>query len=231
MVACPSAKWTTLPDPSDPQLPPMTAGERNGIVTECFRERRYFLRQLFQSLPAVLLVFSQSTANALIRELGARFVFGDPQPEEPIAALMGREIRLRYGEDEDGHPLEARVIFAPHITGNPAEFGPARARVVEQLVAEARAGRLRFNPATSHLARPRGACSFCPTLEIGPCDYQEEIRPLATPPALLADVPGAALLADKPLQEERAREAAGAAPPVADAWVSTDEAAGRPEER
>ena len=65
-----------------------------------------------------------------------------------------------------GTVLDARVIFAPHITGNPAEFAPARDAVVAQLVAEAHAGRLRVNPVTRHLSRGAGACVFCPMLEI-----------------------------------------------------------------
>jgi hypothetical protein len=76
------------------------------------------------------------------------------------------------------------VIFAPHITGNPAEFAPARDAVVGQLVAEANAGGLRLNAATRHLARGAGACVFCPMLDIAPCDYLDELRPLAKPPEL-----------------------------------------------
>ena len=172
MVASPSAKWTTVPDRNDPTLPAMTPQQRDGIVTECFRERRYFLRQLFQSLPAVLLVFSQSTTNALIGELGDRMTVGHPEPNEPLGELKKREIRLRYGDLPDGTVLDARVIFAPHITGDPTKFGPARARVVEQLAEEVQAGRLRLNERSGHLRRPAGACVFCPMLEIGPCDYE-----------------------------------------------------------
>jgi hypothetical protein len=72
MVASPSAKWRTEPDPKNPALPPMTMEQPGGIVTECFQVRGYFLRQLFQSLPAVILVFSQNTANVFNSELGDR---------------------------------------------------------------------------------------------------------------------------------------------------------------
>lgn len=188
MVACPSARWTTVPltssdQPDDRKVPPMSVAERDGIVTECFHKRRYFLRQLFQSLPAVLLVFSQSTANALIGELQKNFSAGNPQPGEPLDDLMRREIRLRYGVLPDGDSLEARVIFAPHITGDPQDFGPARERVIAQLAEEVSSGALRLNPQTKHLARSRGSCVFCPMLEIGPCgdgqvSYLEELRPL-----------------------------------------------------
>ncbi|MFZ1153538.1 MAG: hypothetical protein WAN93_01395 [Solirubrobacteraceae bacterium] len=223
MVAMPSAKWTTRADPGDPSLPPMTTAERDGIVSECFRERRYFLRQLFQSLPSVLLVFSQSTANAFIAELGARFSVGAPEPEEPLEKLMGREIRLHYGETPEGREIDARVIFAPHVTGNPRDFAQARARVVEQLVAEAQAGRLTYNTGSHHLTRPAGACVFCPMLEIGPCDYLEELQPLSAAPRLTADSTVASLQEEKQLQQALMADIVESAPPVEKAWAASDE--------
>lgn len=202
MVASPSAKWTTVADPNDPTLPPMTPEVRDGIVAECFDKRRYFLRQLFQSLPAVLLVFSQATANALIGELDGSFSSGDPKVGEPLEQLLEREIRLRYGQTDDGHELGARVIFAPHATGNPDEWAAARTRVVAQLVEEARGGALRYDTKTKHLVRPPGLCVLCPMLEIGPCDYVDQLRPIsATPtPVVAADAPVAQLQAEKQAQ-------------------------------
>jgi len=223
MVACPSAKWTTVPAPNDPQLPPMTRDQQVGIVHECFRDRRYFLRQLFQSLPTVILIFSQSTANAFVAELADRFTVGAPAPGEPLDQLMGREVRVRYGTLPDGTELDARVVFSPHITGDPAKFGAARARVVEQLVQEARAGRLGLNPGTGHLARPPGACVFCPMLEVGPCDYVDELRPLSDPPRLTADAPVAALSEEKAWQQRLLADVAVAAP-VEEAWALSDDA-------
>jgi hypothetical protein len=223
MVATPSARWTTVPAPNDPTLPPMTDEERDGIVTECFRERRYFLRQLFQSLPKVLLVFSQSTANAFIAELGERFTVGAPEPREPLERLMSREIRLRFGDLPDGQEIDARVIFAPHITGNPQDFEAARTHVVGQLVEEARAGGIAYNPRTGHLTRPAGACVFCPMLEIGPCDYVDELQPLSPAPQLTADSPLAMLQEEKELQSELLRGVVEAAPPVGSAWADSDE--------
>lgn len=223
MVACPSAKWTTRASAADPTLPAMTLSERAGIVTECFRERRYFLRQLFQALPSVILVFSQSTANAFNGELRDRLLVGTPAVDEPLEELMDREVRLVYGELADGSSLDARVVYSPHITGDPAHFKAARDRVVDQLADEAGRGRISFNPASGHLHRPRGACVFCPMLQIGPCDYLEELRPLTPPARLTADaVPGL-------LQQEKqaqARLLAGpglAAGPVEQAWAATDE--------
>jgi hypothetical protein len=223
MVASASAKWTTKPAVDDPSLPPMTEEQRDGIVTECFRTRKYFLRQLFQSLPPVLLVFSQSTANAFIEEMRDRFVAGAPQPREPLDELMKRTIRLRYGDLPDGRTLEARVIFSPHITGNPRDFAPARDRLIAQLVEEAQAGRLAFNPDTGHLARPPGGCVFCPMLEIGPCDYAAELRPISDAPELTAASPLAHLDREKALQGELLAGVVESAPPVGDAWADTDD--------
>lgn len=225
MVASPSAKWTTVPSADDPALPPMTEDERDGIVTECFRTRRYFLRQLFQSLPSVLLIFSQATANAFLGELGSRFSAGDPRPGEPLADLMERELRLHYGDDPDGRPLEARVICAPHVTGNPDAFAAVQARVVEQLVEEARAGRLDYEPATRHLRRPPGACVFCPMLEIGPCDYVDELRPLSAAPSLTADSAVTDLRSEKELQLHLMETAVAVEPPVRQAWAASDDRA------
>ncbi|MGH2732232.1 MAG: hypothetical protein ACRDJG_04725, partial [Actinomycetota bacterium] len=214
MVASPSAKWTTIPSSTDPTLPPMTEEERVGIVSECFRTRKYFLRQLFQSLPTVLLIFSQSTANAFIEELGARFTMGRPERREPLEDLVEREVRLRYGELPDGRALDVRVIFAPHITGDPERFAGARSRVIAALAEEARAGRIVYSRRTGHLARPLGACVFCPMLEIGPCDYLEELRPISEAPTLTAESPAAAIRAEKSLQSELLTAVLEGAPPV-----------------
>jgi hypothetical protein len=223
MVAMPSAKWTTAPDPGDPSLPPMTRTERDGIVSECFRERRYFLRQLFQSLPSVLLIFSQSTANAFIAELGSRFTVGAPTAQEPLEQLMQREIRLLYGEISDGREIDARVIFAPHATGNPRDFAAARARVVEQLAEEASAGRLTYDATSKHLTRPPGACVFCTMLEIGPCDYLDELQPLSAAPRLTADSAVSSLRREKEVQDSFMADVVASAPPVDEAWSASDE--------
>jgi hypothetical protein len=179
MVACPSARWINRANPDDPDMPPMTTAQQKGIVNECFHQRRYFLRQLFQSLPAVLMVFSQATTDAFLGEMQGRFSQGNPRPGDRIADLLNQNIRLRYGTLPDGTVLEARVIFSPHITGTPAQFEAARAKVLAQLVEEAQAGRIQLNPHTKHLRRTVGSCVFCPVLEIGRCDYEAELRPLA----------------------------------------------------
>lgn len=222
MVACASAKWTTRPDPDDPRLPPMSEAERDGIVNECFKERKHLPRQLLQSLPAVILILGQSTANAFIAEFGDRFGVGAPEPSEPVAELVRREIRLRYGTLDTGSEVDARVIFAPHATGNPEDFAPTRDLIVEQLAAEAQAGGVRFRPDTGHLIRAGGACVFCPMLGVGECDYTDELVALSPAPGLAADAP-VALASDKALRDKWMRDTMAAAPPVETGWADTDE--------
>jgi len=223
MVACPSAKWTTQPVGGQPTLPVMSPTERSGIVSECFTGRRYFLRQLFQSLPAVILVFSQNTATTFVRALQGKFSKGDPKPDDTIASLMSREVVLHFGDLPDGSGVEARVLFGPHPTGNPNEWDNAKPTVVAQLVECVRQGRLRFNPGTGRLSRPPGSCAFCTILNIGPCDYRGELTPLATPPALTADrLPS--LGVDKPLQTAMLDRFIDALRPTADTWEASDEA-------
>jgi hypothetical protein len=223
MVACPSAKWTVKPDPKDSKLPPMTESERGGIVRECFRDRKYFLRQLFQSLPSVLLVFSQNTANAFVGELQGRFSKGDVKPGDSVEALMGRDVRLHYGDLPDGRLLEAKVIFAPHPTGDPVSWQAARPQVIARLIEAAQGGELRYEPATHHLGRPGGSCVFCPGLGIGDCDYAAELVPLAKPPEL-SSASGGAPGADKPLQRALLDAFLQDTVRSPDAWDGSDDA-------
>jgi hypothetical protein len=223
MVHCPSAKWTTKNDPTDPLLPPMKESERRGIVGECFGKRRYFLRQLFQSLPTVLFVFSQNTANAFIQQLQGRFSAGNPKPDESVAALMTRETVLHFGDTPDGVPIDARVIFAPHPTGNEADWVAAKPTVIQQLVACVQSGRLQFNPTTSRLTRPVGSCVVCTMLGIGPRDYKTELRPLAAPPGLAGAGATLGMAPDKPLQTAMLSRFVAGLQAAKDAWKNTDD--------
>lgn len=218
MVACPSAKWVTgHPD----GLPGMTSAQKTGIVSECFRGRQYFLRQLFQSLPSVIVVFSQNTASTFIGELQGRFSKGDPKSTDKIADLMNREVILHYGDLPDGRPLDAQVVFGPHPTGDPDTWAVAKPHVMAQLVAAAHAGRLTFNTATRRLARPPGSCAFCPILDIGPCDYRAELTLLDKPPELTADrIPG--LGPDKAMQQAMMRAFVADLAPAPDLWADDE---------
>jgi hypothetical protein len=85
-------------------------------------------------------------ANAFVGEMAKRFTVGAPRVGEPLRTLMKREVRMRYGILPDGTALEARVIFAPHITGDAYDFAKARDHVVNQLVDEARSENTVYNP-------------------------------------------------------------------------------------
>jgi cytosine/adenosine deaminase-related metal-dependent hydrolase len=218
MVACGSARWTTRPVSGDPSMPVMGEARARGIVKECFHDRKYFLRQMLQTLPRVVLVFSQTTADAFLLAMRGRFTKGDPRPGEPIADLLEREIRLRFGESEDGEILDARVVFSPHVSARPDDFAQALERIVDHLVAEAEAGKLTLNTETGRLHRPRGGCRFCSNAlyRIGTCDYVEELRPLAGADIEpLADDP-TGILAERNEQARLLREFAPATRPEPD---------------
>lgn len=220
MVACPSAKWTTVKNADDPKLPPMTTAQRNGIVGECFDKRRYFLRQLFQSLPSVILVFSQSTANALIGSM--KFSTGNPKVGEPVTKLLERDIRIQYGVSNN-NVIDAIVLFAPHPTGDPANWAKAKPKFNERMAELGASGRLKLNPATKHLARTQGSCVFCTMLDIGKCDYEKEIKPLETPPSLMAEAapPDAP---DKPVQNAMLADFAADLQQERSHWDAADDA-------
>lgn len=175
MVACASAKWITKTDPAHPDMPPMTTHEKDGIVQECFFKRKYFVRQLIQSLPRVIMIFSQSSANAFISSFAGAFTEGNPAPKEPIEKLLERKIVLKLGTLPNGEVASARVIFAPHITGDPKKFKASKQKIIDQLVEECTSKNIQLNAKTGHLVRPPGSCTLCPSMEIGKCDYEKEI--------------------------------------------------------
>jgi hypothetical protein len=190
----------TKPEPKYPKLPIMSARQQRGIVDECFFERRHFLRQLFQSLPNVLLVFGSATRDAFIRAMQAHFVEGDPQVGEDPQRLLARTITLRYGKAPDGSELRSRILFVPHASGNPSAFAAVRKKVIAVLAFEARAGRLQLEP-DGHLRRPLGDCTFCDNAlyRIGDCNYREQLVPLSRS----AKAAGAVHAADSDNMSER----------------------------
>lgn len=199
MVACPSAKWLTKKTNGYPGLE-MTREEVAGIVNECFHSRKYFLRQLFQSLPKIIMVVGATTAAPFIGALQDRFIEGDPKKTDRIDDLMSRKHVLKYGELPDGTELTARVIFSRHITGDPDHFKATRDIVLGQLVEEAQAGTIQLNTNSGHLLRPKGSCVLCPMLEIGKCDYENELVPITDHPVLTADSSAMLLYEEKKAQ-------------------------------
>jgi hypothetical protein len=100
----------------------------------------------------------------------------------------------------------------------------ARRHVVAQLIDEAKAGRITFNPDTGHLRRPAGTCVFCPMLEIGPCDYVHELQPLEVAPRPRGgEVAVDELQHDKLVQQRLMSEVTVSAPPVRQVWGATDD--------
>jgi hypothetical protein len=200
MVACPSARWLTSKNAQFPEELVMTRTEVKEIVQECFHYRKYFLRQLFQSLPKIIMVVGATTARPFIEALQDRFIEGDPQPGEKVKDLLTRKHVLKYGDLPNGEELTARVIFSEHITGNPTSYQTVRTKIIEQLVEEAEAGNILLNANSGHLLRPKGACVLCPMLEIGKCDYESELVPLTDHPVLTADSSAMLLYEEKKAQ-------------------------------
>lgn len=181
MVGCPSAKWLTSSDASNPDMPVMSRATLNGIVSECFHARRYFLRQLFQSFPAILIVLSRATGEAFLAAMSPNLKGDVPKTSENASTWLDKEIFLNYGKAPSGKMLSARVFFAPHATGDPEHFQELRAKLVSGLVDEAKAGRIALNRNTGHLQRSLGSCEFCTNslYSIGPCEYAKELTPLS----------------------------------------------------
>ena len=59
--------------------------------------------------------------NGHTLSVGKGVSYGNMVGDE-IDDLMDNTLRLRFGRDGVGHPREVRIIFAPHITGDPAHF-------------------------------------------------------------------------------------------------------------
>jgi hypothetical protein len=181
MVSCPSAKWLTARDKNFPEMPIMSKATVTGVVSECFHMRRYFLRQLFQSFPSILIVLSRATADAFLAAMGPNLRGEVPKPRDSASIWLDKKVFLDYGKAPGGRRLSARVIFAPHATGDPEHFQQMRDKVVKALVEEAHAGRIVLNRKTGHLHRSLGQCEFCTNslYSIGTCDYLSELKPLS----------------------------------------------------
>ena len=76
---------------------------------------------------------------------------------------------------------------------------------------------------SGHMMRARGACVLCPMLEIGPCDYVDELQPIALAPALTADSPLQLLQEEKAAQMFLMGEIKSDTTPVEEAWAGSDE--------
>ena len=66
------------------------------------------IQMLFQSMPKVVLVFSQSTANSFISSLKNNFITGNPQVNEPIEDLPDEVVVETEDELDDGFKATTR---------------------------------------------------------------------------------------------------------------------------
>jgi hypothetical protein len=91
---------------------------------------------------------------------------------------------------------------------------------------------LTFNQTTKHLARSRGACIFCPMLEVGPCDYEDELEPLSLQARFIAaEASNAQIKAEKDTQLDLlAQIEPTAGPPIRETWAAAEERVPVPEQ-
>jgi hypothetical protein len=223
MVACPSARWLTAKSAGYPDSLVMSGTEVKEIVQECFHGRKYFLRQLFQSLPSVIMVVGATTARPFITALQDYFIEGDPTPTEKVTELVKRKHVLKYGDLPDGTELTAQVIFSGHITGDPTTYKAVRGKILEHLENAANEGRLVYSANSKHLLRPKGACVFCPMLEIGKCDYERELVPITNHPVLTADSSTMHLMEEKQAQFELMNQRSIKRGDIESAWATQPE--------
>lgn len=158
-VACHSPRWN------------MPSAEEEGIIQECFRHRQYFLRQLRQSSPQVVIIFGKP----IMRQFAA--FFRDhfdpvhlPDPNASYTAIMADNNYVMHLENQ-----RIRVIFSSHPTGNRAYYQQinARDKIVAALKDEYEQGRLTYNAAMKHFDRSQGSCEYCSNelFYIGDCPY------------------------------------------------------------
>ena len=185
MVACPSTRLGGARGQRDDPEIRSWGGSRYRHRGGMLHSRRYFLRQLMQSLPAVIIVFSRTTAREFIRAMGGNFIGPAPNPDADWDTLLAQNIRVRFLTLPNGTELSARVLFVPHASSAQPDFNARLGKIVGILQEEVAAGRLMFNAATGHLSRTRGACQFCTNAlyQIGKCDYESELTSLAQVPA------------------------------------------------
>lgn len=149
----------------------MPSAEEEGIIQECFRHRQYFLRQLRQSGPNVVIIFGKP----IMRQFTAFFrdhfePANPPDPDAPYTTIMANNDYVMNLENQ-----RIRVIFSSHPTGNRAYYQQigARGKIVAALKDEYDQGRLTYNAAINHFDRTQGPCEYCNNglFYIGHCPY------------------------------------------------------------
>lgn len=157
-VACHSPRWDMDPETED------------GIIGECYHKRQFFLKQLAQSMPKVIIIFGKPVMEAFVAnfyEEGKR-----PDPKETYETILSKNnFVMRIGKEE-----KARVIFSPHPTGARPWYVrlDALTKIVDALYEEYTAGHLIYDEEIKHFKRTKGACKFCNNdiYFIGKCRYK-----------------------------------------------------------
>lgn len=157
-VACHSPKWN------------MSTETECEIVNECFHNRQLFLRQLRQSAPAFIIIFSKLVMRKFVEVFKNDFEQDNiPNPNQTYSLIL----KHHYNLNLDGRLI--RVVFSPHPTGSLYWYirYEAQTKIVDALIEEFDAGNIQYDVTHGHLKRSKGPCSFCSNavFKIGDCPY------------------------------------------------------------
>lgn len=169
-VACHSPRWD------------MDQETETGIVQECYYLRRFFLGQLVQSMPKVVMIFGKAVMRSFVANFYNAFDKDNvPDPGQIYSdILQNNNYVMRIGGER------VRVIFSPHPTGARPWYVRlgAEEKIVGALAEEYSAGNLIYDAEIKHFKRTKGACKFCDNdvFFIGKCRYKghfekEDVRP------------------------------------------------------
>jgi hypothetical protein len=171
-VACHSPRWD------------MDATTEGGIVNECYMKRQFFLKQLSQSMPGVVMLFGKPVMRSFVSNFRNAFKQDNvPDPDETYSKILEKN---NFVMDIGGK--EIRVIFSPHPTGARPWYVRLNAleKIVDALHDEYVNGRLIYDNEIKHFKRSKGACKFCSNdlYFIGKCRYvghfeEEDTRSVA----------------------------------------------------
>ncbi len=170
-VACHSPRWD------------MEKEIETGIIQECYHLRRFFLRQLVQSMPKVVLIFGKAVMKSFVANFYNAFEKKNiPDPSQRYSEILrNNNYVMKIGRER------VRVIFSPHPTGARPWYVRlgAEEKIVKALCEEYRAGNLLYDDEIKHFKRTKGACKFCDNdiFFIGKCRYKghfekEDTRPI-----------------------------------------------------
>lgn len=169
-VACHSPRWN------------MDTETEEGIIQECYHSRRFFLKQLIQSMPRVIMIFGKSVMRSFVKNFYNTFEEDNiPDTDETYSVILSKNNYVMRISGE-----RVRVIFSPHPTGARPWYIrlDAMAKIVDALSEEYQRGSLIYDEDIRHFKRTGGSCKFCDndTFFIGRCNYtgffeKEDTRP------------------------------------------------------